>query len=182
MSSAQIARRYSKALLALCEGEASQEAVATDLDRMLEALAVHAELATTLYGRGLEISSRRRILEPVMKSLSLGALASKFLLYLNEQKRFDVLPEIVACFHQQLDELAGRVRATVVSAKALSEAETKKIESALAKASGKKVLLDTLVDPTLIGGVVTRIGNVVLDGSVRTALNQVKMQLAEAVQ
>ena len=70
----------------------------------------------------------------------------------------------------------------MVSAKALSEAETKKIESALAKASGKKVLLDTQVDPTLIGGVVTRIGNVVLDGSVRTALNQVKMQLAEAVQ
>ncbi|HLT35576.1 MAG TPA: F0F1 ATP synthase subunit delta, partial [Enhygromyxa sp.] len=75
------------------------------------------------------------------------------------------------------DEAAGRIRATVKSATALDPAAQTRIKSALESATGKQVLLETAVDPELIGGLVAHVGSFTLDRSVRTSLDKLRSSL-----
>jgi F-type H+-transporting ATPase subunit delta len=75
------------------------------------------------------------------------------------------------------DEAAGRLQAEVTSAAPLGPDAVAKLQTALAKATGKTIVLTTKVDPALIGGVVTKLGSYILDGSVRTALERMRHDL-----
>ena len=75
------------------------------------------------------------------------------------------------------DRHLGRVRAEVTSAAPLSNAQLKDVEAALAKATGKKIMLQTRHDPEMIGGVIARVGDLVFDGSVRTRLENLKNEM-----
>lgn len=183
MSSGSIARRYSTALVALCHKHGDcHDVVARDLDRLVGALDKHADVDRALVDRAVPTSVKKKVLASVAKSLVLKPLTRNFLFVLADKQRLSELRAILRDFRERLDELAGRVRATVTTATTLSPLESKRIQAALQKASGKTVILESRTDPTILGGVVTRVGNVVLDGSVRSALTKVRQQLADAVQ
>jgi F-type H+-transporting ATPase subunit delta len=87
------------------------------------------------------------------------------------------LRDINAFYEKLTDELANIVRADLVSATEVSDETIERIRSALAKKTGKDVKMEVSVDPALIGGAVTKIGDLVLDGSVRTQLKSLKESL-----
>ena len=84
------------------------------------------------------------------------------------------LPAISSCYSILADELSGVVRPVVISALPLDETRIAEIKGALEKSTGKKVHLTVEIDPSLIGGVVTKIGDKVLDGSVKTQLTRIE--------
>ncbi len=168
--------------MGLCEKDKSHDKVAKDIDGVVAALDANPDIASALTSPSLEPTSKRKVIESIAKSLGCSQISTNFLLYLSDRKRFDELSGIATDFRVLLDETAGRIQADVVTATPLGPADKIRIQKALEQASGKKVVLSATVDPELVGGVVTIVGNIVLDGSVRTALNRMKTQLLAAVQ
>jgi F-type H+-transporting ATPase subunit delta len=94
-----------------------------------------------------------------------------------EKGRFGFLGAISDFYQKLADELKGVARATLVSASALSVEAVDRIRLALSKRTGKEIILDVKQDPSLIGGVITQIGDLVLDGSIRTQLTHMRESL-----
>jgi F-type H+-transporting ATPase subunit delta len=96
-----------------------------------------------------------------------------FLMLVLDKNRLNYLPQIVVSYGMLADELSGVVRPTLTSAMALDAAQVEEIKGTLAKYTGKRVVLKVVVDPALIGGVVTRIGDMAFDGSLKTQLTRI---------
>lgn len=107
-------------------------------------------------------------------------LLLRFLDLLIEKKRFDLLSLTATKLEQIVSSEQGVVRVQVRSASELTQEECRALEARLKKFSGKSVLLETKTDPDLIGGMVVRIGDLVLDASVKNQLRRLKTKLAEA--
>jgi F-type H+-transporting ATPase subunit delta len=105
------------------------------------------------------------------------AEVQRFVLLLLERRRISALPAIARAYLELADAHTGRVRALVTSAQPLSPAEADRVRRSLEQRTGKKVIMETAVDPALIGGVVARVGDLVLDGSVRTQIAALKQRL-----
>jgi F-type H+-transporting ATPase subunit delta len=182
MSDARIARRYSKALVAICDKDKSHESVGRDLDKVVDALSKEPAVRTSLSDPSVKSRTKAEVIKSMARSLVLRPMTTNFLLVLNEKDRMSDLAEIRDEFGRRLDVIAGRVRAKVVSARPLTVIEKKRVEDSLKKATGKTVVMDAAVDERLLGGVVTKIGNLVFDGSVRTQLDTLKTRLRLALQ
>ncbi|MDR1296872.1 MAG: ATP synthase F1 subunit delta, partial [Deltaproteobacteria bacterium] len=128
-----------------------------------------AALCTPAYPR--EVLGRA-LAEVVAKS-DLDPLVGNFLLLLHKKGRFACLPQIAAAYDELADELDGLVRGTVTSASPLAEGELSAVRGALSILTGSKVELKVVVDPGVIGGLVARLGDLVVDTSLRTQLDRV---------
>jgi F-type H+-transporting ATPase subunit delta len=117
-----------------------------------------------------DTSARKKVLEAVIEKLGLSDVMCSFLLLLFEKGRFGFIASINEFYQEFADELKGVVRAGLVSATELSSDAVEKIKEALSNKTGKQVILDVEQDPNLLGGIVTRIGDLVLDGSIKTQL------------
>jgi F-type H+-transporting ATPase subunit delta len=100
-----------------------------------------------------------------------------FLLLLFDKGRIGFVSSINEYYQKLADELKGVARASLVSATELSDEGVEKIRKALSKKTGREIILETKQDPTLIGGIVTKIGDLVLDGSVKTQLLNMRESL-----
>jgi F-type H+-transporting ATPase subunit delta len=101
----------------------------------------------------------------------------RFVLLLLDRRRIVLLPAIARAYRDLTDAHVGRVRAEVISAEALTPATVDRVRRSLEQRTGKKVIINSKVDPGLIGGVVARVGDLVLDGSVRTQLEDLRARL-----
>ena len=182
MSSSKVARRYSKALLALCDKDKSHEQVASELANYCAAIADHSDVSSFLTNPSMDSDGRKTVLTALNKSLGLSTLSTHFLYLLNERERLEEMPGILEDFQERLDKKAGRLHAKVTSAEPLDKKAIDQLKAALEKSSGKTVVLETTVDPTILGGVVTQVGNVVLDGSVQSMLSNLRKQMLQAAQ
>jgi F-type H+-transporting ATPase subunit delta len=180
MSHSPLARRYAKALFETCSETRNHAVIGKQLDTFGETLANAPELAQVLRSATATLADKKEILSKLFARFLFAPTTRNFLFVLLEHQRLAHLGEIAAAFGEMCDELAGRIRATVTSAVPLDKAEVGRIQGALQRLTGKQVTLDARVDPALIGGVVTTIGNVVLDGSVKTQLASLRDQLLGA--
>jgi F-type H+-transporting ATPase subunit delta len=181
LSSSKVARRYSKALVGLCDADNCHDQVASELQSMCDALSQSDEFTGFMTNPSIEASSRKAVLAEVAKKLNCSPLTTNFLQYLNDRVRLPELQGILEDFTIRLDERAGRVRATLTSAAELSASEVSTIKAQLEKTTGKTVVFETHVDPALLGGVKTQIGNVVLDGSLKTMLDRMRTDMMETL-
>ena len=94
-----------------------------------------------------------------------------------EKNRLPIIPEVRSFYQKLLDEMVNISRAKVTSATPLSEEAVESIKASLEKTTGRSISVETEVDPELIGGVVARVGDLVLDGSVRSQLTNIKETL-----
>jgi len=114
----------------------------------------------------VKATTKRAIVLEVAARLELSPLTRNFLALVAQRRRLDVLGEIILAYRATVDEAAGRVRARVRSAAPLSDGERAGLRERLGRRLGKTVLLDTEVDPGLLGGFVAEVGSRVLDMSV----------------
>lgn len=174
MSTNAIARRYAKALVQLAADEQRVEQIQDELVRCGEVLTAKSSLRSVLVNPAYGITEKRAVMKDLIARLALSATVSNFLLLLLERGRIGFLSAIVSSYGAYADEISGIVRPTIYSAMPLDTDKVEGIKAALAESTGKKVVLSVEVDPELIGGVVTKIGDMVYDGSIKTQLNQLE--------
>ena len=168
-----VARRYAKALFELGVDKGNFEALGQDLEALARLYTESRELRQTLENPVFKQSQKRAIVQSVLPRVATNPLLHSFALLLVDRGRIGTLPMIARAFQEMTDAQLGRVRAVVTSAKPLDATTESEIQRALERRTGKKVLMKSEVDPTLIGGVVARVGDLVLDGSLRTRLASV---------
>lgn len=177
MISLRIARRYAKALMAIGREDGQAETYKEELGGFVGLLEGHKELEQAISNPLYDTESRKKVLQAVVKRSSLSRVMVSFLFLLFDKGRIQYLRDIYDFYEKLTDELANIVRADLVSATDLPEETINKIRAALAKKTGKEIKMDIRVDPALVGGAVTKIGDLVLDGSVRTQLKTLKESL-----
>jgi len=174
LSANAIARRYAKALVQIAAEESAVEKFHGELARIEGVFAESPELGSLLSNPAYGIEAKLETLKEVAGKLQLSGTIGNFLLLLQERNRLGCLPQIIAFYSELADELSGVLRPVVTTALPLDDGKVAEIKAALEKSTGKKIDLKVEVDPALIGGLITRIGDKVLDGSVKTQLTRIE--------
>jgi len=174
---ARIARRYAKALLAIGKEDGKADTYKKELAVFAKLVDENKALQMAISNPLYDAESRKKVLNAVIKKVGPSKTMGSFLSLLFDKGRIQYLGDIYVFYEKLTDQLANIIRADVVSAVELPDESVEKIKAALSKQTGKKVAIETTVDPSLIGGVVTKLGDLVLDGSVRTQLIGLKESL-----
>ena len=174
---AAVARRYAKALWALAREESRLEPVAQELQAFQRVLADEARLRDAVLLPWVRAATKRAIVTAVAERLGLSPLVRNFLALVAQRRRLALLSDMLEAYEALVDEAAGRVRARVRSAVPLADAERAAIRERLGRRLGKTVLLDTEVDPALLGGFVAEVGSRFLDVSLTGQLKALREQI-----
>ncbi len=177
MKRSAISRRYAKALLLIGKEDGRTEAYRTQLSGVAAMMEREAAFQQAVCNPLYDATSRKRVLTAVIEKLELSPVVSSFLLLLFDKGRIGFLADINDQFQKYADELNGIARASVVSATPLPAEMIDKVKGALSDKTGKDVLLEIEEDPGLIGGIVTKIGDLVFDGSIKTQLVNMRESL-----
>jgi F-type H+-transporting ATPase subunit delta len=177
MKNLAIARRYAKALLIIGKEDGQTEQYRQEIKGVAQLMDEDKQLADTIANPLYKSGDRKQVLQKIIEKLNLSKTMSSFLLLLFEKGRIGFVGSINDFYQMLADELKGVARASLVSASKLSSETIEKIRSALSKKTGKDVILQVEHDPALIGGIVTRIGDLILDGSIKTQLLNMRESL-----
>jgi F-type H+-transporting ATPase subunit delta len=178
MNKEAVARRYAKGLLgaALDKGEALEPLV-DQLTALAAAVDEHNGLELLLINPAIDADKKLAVLVEIATVLGAGDTTTRFLQVMGQNERLDHLRHAVSLFSALADEHMGIVNAEITSPQPLDEAAVADLKEKLAQAAGCAVRLDVKTDPDLLGGLTTRIGDVVYDGSLRHQLEQMRERI-----
>jgi F-type H+-transporting ATPase subunit delta len=179
MSLRTSATRYARALFDIAVQESDPARIGSELESVVTALRDNLDLHHALSSPQVPPASRIGIVRALAQRATLAPPLAKLLVLLAERGRLELLPELLAVYRERLLALQNIVQASVTSAAPLSSETLDTLQRRLSDATGKHVHLAADVDPALIGGIVTRIGSTVYDGSIRTQLHKLKQQLVD---
>jgi F-type H+-transporting ATPase subunit delta len=175
--SSAIARRYAKALILIGKEDGQAETYREELDKIIALFDKEQMFEQAVCNPLYNADSRKYVLQAVLEKLEMSIVIKSFLMLMFDKGRVTFLRDVGSYYNKLADELKGIVRANLTSATALSTESFDQIRNSLSKMTGKEVLLEAEQDPSLIGGVVTRIGDLVLDGSIKTQLQNMRESL-----
>ncbi len=169
-----LARRYAKALFAIGQEQGQYEAYNETLQAIAALYSSMPEMVDALTNPLYPMDVREHVMKGLVETQQIEKTVGRFLLLLVEKKRAEILPEIAEEFQVMVNEAQNICHGSVISAVELNDELQNKIQKTLENLTGKKVELSTSVDPSLIGGIVAKVGDLVLDGSIRTQLAGLK--------
>jgi len=174
-----VARRYAKALFSLAKkaGKKSLAEYGKDLEAFAGVLEASPDLLKVFANPLISAETKKAVLAGVVGKLTLKPIVANFLSLLADKERLSSVLEVSAYYRILLDESEGVMRGQFVTAYALSEPRQDQIKSKLEKQSGKKLVLSFAVDPAILGGVLLKVGDKVLDASLRAQLEILKEQI-----
>jgi len=172
-----IARRYAKALLMIGRADGKADSYKDELNQFSGLIAREVVLERVINNPLYNAAERKKVLADLVVKLNLSKVMASFLKLLFDKGRFVFLGAVNEFYQKLADDLKGVARASLVSANELSSEAVEKIRKALSKKTGKDIVLDIKTDPALIGGVITKIGDLVLDGSIKTQLLNMRESL-----
>jgi F-type H+-transporting ATPase subunit delta len=176
MREESVARRYAAALFALAQQEKIVDAVDADLTTV--AMAVKGvPILRTILGEPRVTETRKKDALKAAFGGKINKATLQFLELLVDKRRIGLLPEIQVEFDRLAMRVQNIARATAITAVPLTKEEEKSLIKALEVKTGKKIELQTEVDPSVVGGVLVRIGDTVWDGTVRGNLERMRAQL-----
>jgi F-type H+-transporting ATPase subunit delta len=179
MSVRTSATRYAKALLDVAIQESDPSLIEQDLSSVARAMAESGDLRRALTSPGIPQQIRVNVAAALTSKIGVQAPVAKLVKMLADRGRLDLLPTMSEVYSERLRTHRNIVRATVTSAAPLTAEKIERLEASLSRMTGKQVQVDSAVDPSIIGGLVTRIGSTVYDGSIRTQLTKMRQQLVE---
>ncbi len=177
MKNQSIARRYAKALLMIGKADGKADSYKDELNQFSGLIAREVVLERVINNPLYNAAERKKVLADLVVKLNLSKVMASFLKLLFDKGRFVFLGAVNEFYQKLADDLKGVARASLVSANELSSEAVEKIRKALSKKTGKDIVLDIKTDPALIGGVITKIGDLVLDGSIKTQLLNMRESL-----
>lgn len=175
----EVVRRYAATVLDAAAAAGVTDAVRRDLAGLASTLRGSTELTAFLSNRLLDPTTVAAALERVFAG-RVDHLTLNFLRLVAQRRRADLLPQIVAAALQILDARSGTDIAEVRSAAALTAPQLEALRQGLARYTGRQVRVHAEVDPSLRGGLVARLGDMVFDGSVETQLRRLRERLVGA--
>lgn len=180
MVNVSVARRYARALLEVAGESSRLDAVGEQLTTLARVIAESPELAAVLHDPSYSRDQRRAVTLQVMDSVQANdPVLVNVIQLLIERNRMAYLPDIARAYRTLADARVGRVRGSVVSAMALDAESLRRLEQALEQLTQRNVVLESLVDPSVLGGVSAQVGSVVYDGTLRTQLELIRRNLAQ---
>ena len=182
MTNRTAATRYARALLDVSVKEKGDlKRIEQDLATWVDLLTSHPTLETVLLNPAIPVQRKQAAVADLTARLQTSPVLAKLVALLAERDRLVLLPELLASYRERLLDHQNVVRAEVTTAFPLAADRTRAIERGLAQVTGRTVTLAMKVDPSIIGGLVARIGSTVYDGSVTTQLQKMKQRLVENV-
>jgi F-type H+-transporting ATPase subunit delta len=178
MTPRSLARRYAGALFDVVQKGGTVEAADRDLAAIAELIAGHEPLRKVFQSSGVPPHKKRAVLEAILAaSGEVTGEVRRLLLLLADRNRLGLVPEIAGTFAERAMAARRVVSADLVTSAPLGDARRAAVAEALGRASGCEVTLRERVDPSIIGGIVARIGSVVYDGSVTRQLEKMRQRL-----
>jgi F-type H+-transporting ATPase subunit delta len=181
MSTRASASRYARALLDVVIKESNPEQVEKELTAFADLLAQNPNLQRVLTNPAVPVTGKRGIVTELASKLQLSPVLTKLLQLLADGDRLVLVPDLLLVYRDRLMDHRQVVRADVTTAEPLAEAKVTLLTQRLAQMTGRTVTMTTKVDPSIIGGIVARVGSTVYDGSVATQLDRIKSRLRSAV-
>ncbi len=175
---AAIAKRYGNALARVSLKLGQQERVGQELSQFEQLLNQTRELQLFYANPAIPLPKKRAATENLARRLGLDRTTSNFILILVDKHRINYFGEIRRAFNEAVNEHLGVVEAQITTAFEIGDEIKTGLEHKLAALTGKRVLLKFQISPALIGGVITRIGDTIYDGSVRQQLALIKQRLS----
>lgn len=172
VAAAGLPGRYAAALFDLAETGKALDATAADLAALKGALAESADFRNLTTSPAISRGDAGKAVAALAAGLGLSDLTTRFLGVLAQNGRLGALPRIIAQFTVMLNAHTGTATAEVLSAHKLTAAQTKALETKLKARTGQAVAVDVQVDPSLLGGLVVRIGSEQIDSSIKTRLER----------
>jgi len=169
-----IARRYAKALVQLASEGGMLDRFREELSSARALLRENIELASVFSNPAFTLEQKKEIMKGVAERMGASSHVSNFLMLIVDKSRVSLLDEIVRIYEKLADERSGIIRPLIRTAFPLDESQVESIRSVLQNKSGRKVMPDIVVDKTLIGGIVTQIGDIAYDCSLKTQLRNIQ--------
>ena len=166
-----LAARYATAVFELAQEEKSVEALEKDFAALKAMIAESPDLARLVRAPVFSREEQAKGLNAVLHRMEASALTRRFVLMLASKRRLFALTDIIRSFEQQVAKLRGEVSASVTSARPLNDAEVSQLKQILKSRLGRDARLEAKVDPSLLGGLVVKVGSRMIDSSLRTKLN-----------
>lgn len=177
MSVETVARRYAVALADVVEKSGESDIIRTELKQWETMMSANADLTNAFRNPAINQANKEKVLENLLEKAKPSRTTANFLRVLLRNGRLTELAQINERFASVMEERSGVVAAKITSARPLSAEEQAELQANLAKLTGKRVSLNFDIDQSIIGGVVTKIGSTVYDGSVKTQLENLKEQM-----
>ena len=180
MKGGTAAYRYAKALFSLAQDDHKQAEVRDEIERMQSLIDDSREMREALLTPMHPAAERKSALRAIGELVGLSPLVQNFISYLIDQRRLINFGGIVEAYAELSDTAAGLITAEVVAASPLDERRRDRLRRALSERTGQEVRLEIEVDPTLIGGAIAKVGDLVFDGSIRTQLGMLRANLTRS--
>ena len=178
MTNKTAAIRYARALLDVAVKEqANLDQIESDLAQFVDLFTQYPELAKVLLNPAVPVPRKSAAVGDLLARANFSPILSKLILLLAGRDRLVLLPDLLASYRERLLDHKHIVRAVVTTAVPIDEGRTNAIQQGLAKVTGRTVTLSTEVNPSIIGGVIARIGSTVYDASVTRQLEKMKESL-----
>jgi len=178
LSSQTVARRYASALADVVIERNEAQPVQAELGAWAKMIADNGSLLEAFGNPTVAYEQKQNVLNALIARTKVRPTTTNFLRTLLKNQRISDLPEVTAKLAQILDERSGVVSAEITSARPVSDSARTLLEEKLAEMTGKKARLTFATDESLLGGIVTRIGSTVYDGSVKNQLSRLREELA----
>ena len=174
-----VAERYARSLFELASDSKAVARVESDLSSFERMLASSPDLNRLIKSPVFSADEQFKAIEAVADKAKIGGLTGNFLRVVARNRRLFAVPGMIAAFRRIAAEERGEVSADVISAHALTAAQQTELKAALKRVAGKDVSINLTVDPSLLGGLIVKIGSRQIDTSLQTKLNSLKLALKE---
>lgn len=175
-----VSGRYATALFELARDQKSVDSVKADLDKFSALLTESPDLLRLVRSPVFTADAQAKALDAVLAKAGISGIAANFLKVLTKNRRLFAVADVIRAFRALVAKFKGEATAEVTVAEPLSDANLDALKSALKSVSGKDVDLNVKVDPSIIGGLVVKLGSRMVDSSLRTKLNAIKFAMKEA--
>jgi F-type H+-transporting ATPase subunit delta len=174
-----VAARYASALFELAREQGAVDEVSGDLNRFSALLSESPDLMRLIRNPIFTAEQQSRAIGAVLERAGVGGLAGKFIRLVAVNRRLFALPEMIRAYRELVADAKGIVRAHVVLAEPPSDKVLDEIKASLRDVARADVKLDVRIDPSLIGGLIVKMGSRMVDASLRNKLNSIRLAMKE---
>lgn len=179
MIAGSIGRRWAKALFEIAQEKKRLEEILNELEWFRQTLSASGDLKFLLTDASFSAGQRKKVVAQLVEPLQLSKEVHHFLKFLIDRERIEFFEDILLSYREMADEQLGRIRVKVTVAEDLSSAEYENLKKILEKKTRRQVLLETEVNPEILGGTLIHVKDEVFDGSIQSALLRLKEKIEQ---
>lgn len=172
-----LAGRYATALFELAQEERGVETVERDFTALKALVAANPDLLRLVRAPVFSREEQEKGMDAILRRMEAAPLTVRFVLLLAKKGRLFILLDVIRAFEALAAKARGEVSAQVISARPLSDAEVSELKAILKSRLGRDARLDAKVDPSLLGGLVVKVGSRMINSSLRTKLDGLRVAM-----